>query len=969
MKIEAYSEKKAASIYEEQQKQAAAMKKSVSGAALAQAVSFTKTDNSMGMFGTSNYASEDLADKQAKTVDEVTDEAQALLDNMSAICNKMDTGELVAIDEDGVDVNDMDTKKLVTVGEQIRIKLAAAGNEHVYTGDIDEADIKSVYGAGSTGLISKVLDKYNLPMTDDNIKEIKKAVDTAHGLKSPDIRTKSYLMNNNLPPTAANLYKAEYSSSSGQADVVLNDEQWNNIRPQIEGMLDKAGIEPTQENMDEMKSLVEAGTFINEDTLDIYRQTVEAEELIEGMGQADGNDEINLYDELIADKAAATMVDGDSAMQVNLSDEPVTWKKAAQAVDTLENVTTGALLEFLHNNGYDNSLSGLSQAAENAQTAEGAVILNPLDYYNLPSDMELNENSIHTLRCLEELRLKMTFESAYILEKNGIDVNTQELSKLVEELKKLEPAQNTDDNSGNNNGLNGKDTESAHVVNNDNTADYKRFMYELGSLKGAPCAAIGDALYGDGQDGNEASLSEIEKSASKLERQYQAAGQAYETMGTQVRPDLGDKISNAVAAGTENVLKELNLDDTAKNRRAVRILVYNSMEVTKERVEKVKEVDGAVNNLFEEMTPDIALDMLRDGSDIMNMNVTELAEEVLARKQKKDEVNTQKFSEYLYEQDKKGAVSPDDRQQYMALYTIINKLTKDNGKAAGQLINQDMEATIGNLVTSYMINGSSGIEASASEDGTQYQNSSEHNNAKLNYYKELLSELSELPKQAAQLVTENNLPHTIDNLSAAGSLYSDNAYFFKELKKSNVDADLEHFIESMDNKKELLESYNELSDKLREAMNSAGADKKMPDMALLRQLSKGMTFMESLAKNNTFYVPYDSDNKTCAIKLSVVENSENAGSFTVDMEDENGGHISINAKVLDDGINAYVLSQSDCNEALESVKQELTKLGFSKVNLSVARTNQFKEAKNGVSGSVETRKLFAAAKVFVEKFR
>ena len=130
-----------------------------------------------------------------------------------------------------------------------------------------------------------------------------------------------------------------------------------------------------------------------------------------------------------------------------------------------------------------------------------------------------------------------------------------------------------------------------------------------------------------------------------------------------------------------------------------------------------------------------------------------------------------------------------------------------------------------------------------------------------------------------------------------------------------------------------------------------------------------MTFMKSLAGNNTFYIPYDSENKTCAIKLSVVEDSESSGSFTVDMEDENGEHISVRARVQDDEINAYVLSQSDCSETLEQVREGLAGLGFSKVKLSTAKTNQFGETKNGTPSAVETRKLFAAAKVFVEKFR
>lgn len=92
-------------------------------------------------------------------------------------------------------------------------------------------------------------------------------------------------------------------------------------------------------------------------------------------------------------------------------------------------------------------------------------------------------------------------------------------------------------------------------------------------------------------------------------------------MSTQVRTDLGDKLGNAVAASTENILKELKLEDTQENRRAVRILAYNSMDITMERLERVKEIDAAVNNLFERLTPDIALEMIRAGSDVMNMDI------------------------------------------------------------------------------------------------------------------------------------------------------------------------------------------------------------------------------------------------------------------------------------------------------------------------------------------------------------
>lgn len=972
MKIDAYSEqKKAAAAYDEQQKRAAQIKGTVSGAALTQAVTFTKSDGKMELFAASSYASEAAsADKKPKSGEEFADEAQAILDNMKAICNKMDTGEIVAMDEDGVDVNNTDTGKIVTVGEQIRIKLAAAGNERVYTADIDAADLKSVLGEGNAALAAKVLEKYNFPVTEDNINEICNAIDKVNELAVPDIQAESYLMNNNLLPTADNLYKAEHVSGGNKGNQPLSDAEWEEIKPQIEGMLEKAGIEASEENLREVRGLIENGTVVNGRSLEVYRQIGEAGEFLSKIGLH--NNEAEQLNEMLADKMAATMVDGESAAEVNLSDEPVTWKKASDCVDILEHVSEEALKEFFGNAKYQDNLKGLNDAIK-AVGSDGENKLNPLDYYNLSEDFLTDEKSLHTLKCLEELRLRMTFEAAYILEKNDIDVDTEEFSKLVEELSKLDMTTNAvqnnpDPNQTDNGGFGYQKTESDAVVKNENT-DYRKVMYELGALKSAPCAAIGDAVQNKETDGGEnLSLADIEKSAIKLQRQYKDADAAYETMSTQIRPDLGDRVNKAVEASTDNVLKELELDETDENRRAVRILAYNSMEITRERIEKVKKVDKTVNNILDRMTPDIALDMLRDGSDIMNSDIDELSAELDRRITCKEEMTTQSFAEYLYNENRRGSISDEERTEYMALYSIVNKLAKDDGKAVGQLVNQNLDATIGNLVTSYMISGAAGIDSGTS-DGGSYENNSEHNNAKLGYYKELLSKLSELPKEAAQIVTDNELPHTINNLAAAGALYSDNAYVYKELKKADVNAELDRFIQNMDNKKELLADYDELAEQLKEAVNSAAEDGKTADIGLLRQLSSSMSVIDSLAKHNTFYVPYDSDRGTGAIRLSVIEDSDNAGSFTVDMEDSDGGHISVNAKIQDDSITAYVLARKDCGEALADVEKELIKLGFSSVRLSEARSEHSGAVRSGKPGEVETRKLFAAAKVFVEKLR
>ncbi|MGN1187096.1 MAG: DUF6240 domain-containing protein, partial [Lachnospiraceae bacterium] len=501
----------------------------------------------------------------------------------------------------------------------------------------------------------------------------------------PDIPAKSYLMNNGLAPTVENMYKAEFAAGGGSSTLPITDGQWEELKPQLEAIMEQAGLNVDEESLSDMKELIECGTSITPETLSNYRQIEEAADLIAGIASEDA-DTSNIYKEILVDKIVANMVDGNAAGTVNLSDEPVIWQKANEAIRILDSVTTGSLTEFLEGEGYGRNLQDLGAANEAAEYVVGEAQLNPLDYYNFPEERLEDADSIKALRQLEEIRLMMTFESAYILEKNGIDVNTEDLSKLVLELKKLEMSQESGQLNDELSRTEEEGKRQTEAVTEGNR-DYRRVMYDLGRLKNAPCDAIGQV-----SDSEKVRLSELEKNAFEQQRMYEAAGRAYETMATQIRPDLGDRLNRAVEASTDYVIKELDVENTEENRRAVRILAYNQMEVTVERLERVKEIDAAVNNLFEKMTPDIAFDMLHDGVDIMDSGLEELLAEVEQRREEKERTNTQKFSEFLYDMDKKGAVSENDREQYMALYTIINKLVKDKGNAVGQLVNQGSEA-------------------------------------------------------------------------------------------------------------------------------------------------------------------------------------------------------------------------------------------------------------------------------------
>lgn len=958
MKIDAYNEQKRISDMFEKADKASGVKGSVSGVSLSEAVIFDRTGSEQGIFEGSSYGMGDPEGKKARSFEEVASQAAVLQDNMKAICNKMDMGELVTMDEEGVDVNDIEVERIVTVGEQIRIKLAAAGDENVYTGDLSEEDAEAVLGSGAAYLIADKLAQYNYPVTEDNAEEIAGALSEAEALEAPDVSAKAYLMKNGLEPTIENLYMAEHAGNYNSSHNAVSEEQWQSLLPQIEGMLSGAGIEADEEKLAEIRELIDSGAAITPESLGTYKSILNAQELIEGIHSKDPKTEA-AFREALVDKMAAALVDRGSARSVDLSGEPADWQKAKEAMRVLDSVTQGALAGFVdgvEDGTYDMNLEGLAAAEEAAKSPQEYasagqkenIVPNPLDTYDIPEDI----SELRGVRQLLELRLMMTFEAVYILQKNGIEVNTEELSRLVEELRNLETAASS------------VKEDSGQIAGAEGLDKLSETMQTLNGLRSAPCDVFGEAARWQ-----QVTLEELKDRALPVQKEYEEAQKAYETMQTQIRPELGDRVSEAVAASTENILKELELDDTEENRRAVRILAYNDMEITVERLERVKEIDADMNSLFEKMTPDIALDMLREGVDIMGSELAGLNAEVVRRREEKDVLVTQKFSEYLYGLDKKGEITGEDREKYMALYSVVTKLTKDKGNAAGQLVNQGNDATLGNLVTAYMTRNGAGLDVSVSEEGpSDGGRGREHNNAKLTYYKELLSRLGEMPEEAVALVTDNGLSHTVNNLSAAGALYEDNACVYKDMRKADVEASLDRFLQAMDEKDGLLECYSELNEQIRELINNSSGQEQI---GLLRRLGNGMALLGSMSKHNTFYIPYDKENGVSAIRLSVTENTEEAGSFTVDMESGAYGHVQVSAKAEGDNFTAYVLAEAAApmEEVLSRITELLKDKGFSSVKLSLGETKEFPKFHGGRSGRIETKKLFTAAKVFVENFR
>ena len=145
------------------------------------------------------------------------------------------------------------------------------------------------------------------------------------------------------------------------------------------------------------------------------------------------------------------------------------------------------------------------------------------------------------------------------------------------------------------------------------------FEETLGTLRGirfAPAAIMTSVSVSY-------TLTQVHTYGAARAKEYEKAGQSYETMMTEPRKDMGDFIQKAFR-NVDDILESMNLETSEMNRRAVRILGYNSLEITQENVGQVREKDELLGRILREMKPGRVLNMIRDGINPLSMSLEEL---------------------------------------------------------------------------------------------------------------------------------------------------------------------------------------------------------------------------------------------------------------------------------------------------------------------------------------------------------
>lgn len=307
--------------------------------------------------------------------------------------------------------------------------------------------------------------------------------------------------------------------------------------------------------------------------------------------------------------------------------------------------------------------------------------------------------AITAKRRLEETRLEMTVDALRNMSAKGIDLDITNLENIVKELRQQEEQARQS-----------LLEETGLPVTEENARVMGDTLQAAKTVLGAPVEFLGRALESQDTD----TLAGLSGQAKTFTLEYSRVEQSYETVGTEVRRDLGDSMAKAFG-NVNDILADLGLETGVANQRAVRALAYNQMPLTEDNILRMKEYDSRVTTLMQELKPPVVAELIRREINPLDISLEELSQQAEGI-QSEIGADDLSFSKYLWKMDHQKAITPEERESMIGVYRLLDKIEKSDGAAAGQLLKEGRELSLSALLSALRTRRDAGINVQVNDE-------------------------------------------------------------------------------------------------------------------------------------------------------------------------------------------------------------------------------------------------------------
>lgn len=853
----------------------------------AQAKSFSAYRTQLCQGNECIWEQDDHKGKNAKEVQQTAQntDAAVMQDYMTVMSHTMSAEDYAQMEEEGFHFEQMDPETAVTIVDKIKAEMARSGQN--VAGYTDDLDVDTLAAAvGSQALAQSIADSFAA----NDIPLTKENVEQCM--------------------QAVSMAEELHTPQNGQYRYMIDNEMgtdiWSfymaqnsaggqevNAAPgyyaaEIPGYYTRAAQEGGEGLEGQIDQIIEqAGMEVNEETRSAAGWLLE-------QGLPLTGDNLLRYQEIA---------------QINLPAEQEEVVKAASA----------AMAE-----GKEAYRGNLADSENIYQKAAGW-----LSYFE-----DLNLSQIENLtarRQLEEIRLRMTAEVNVKLLESGFSIDTAPMEELIQALKEAE-----------------RQVAERYFPQDDSCVakyqQYSRTCEVVQELPGLPAAVLG-SFSSRIETGT---LEEFHQEGITQKEIWQRAEESYEALGTAPRRDMGDSIRKAFA-NVDEILKDLGLETTEWNQRAVRILGYNRMSINQENIELVQEADSRVQKLIAKMTPAATLQMIRDGINPLEQSLEELNRYFDEMPQDYEE-SAESYSRFLYGLEQNQEITEQERSAYIGVYRLLHQVESSDGAAIGAVVNMQAQLNFSNLLSAVRTSKGRHLDVEISDQlggltelvkkgvsiteqinqgyGDTWKavltEASNQEGVKENLIKQNLEQVRQAAisdEDCIAMLQKGDVPVNAGNLLAAQALMGEpGALLGRWAERLGTDKTAKRLWEKLDQKEAFQEEYDQLTEENLEKTEALTMEMEASvDVKELQMLHKQLHITGALARQQEYVIPVELDGNTTYVHLTLEQGQDEKGQVRISMELEETGYVEGQLQVKAGRVNGYFAGNTP--EAVTKLEQ------------------------------------------------
>ncbi len=892
----------------------------------------------------------DIYTKNGESVTSENEDADTKTDaekneeNIKSAANRISTDDMEKLINEGFDVFGMTTDELMAAVDRMKLQkeVFEAALENQIEEKIDtrteiiEFAIKVLDSDPNAEKIAEKLIRADLPVTEENLKRMSRALEIAKNEKNVSSETAEYLIRNNLVPTLENINTARAAvSAHSHPEKKLSDTAWAELQGPISHLLFQAGLRQSKDIMTAAQDFIKKDIPLTAENLKAYSQITK----------------IKLTDDEILTRAADSISVGQDPMSANLLSK--TASQVRQIINNNNNVTDAginyAVAKKAAETGDFNAdkieltLSDLHTAEEEVKTNQ--TVPRYLEEYTLSGAG--NAAQIKARRQLEEVKAKMTYEAGYRLAKEGVRIDSVSMNKLIDNLRMLENRYYSDYFRQSGAAPGSYTQEDVDLLRDTST--------KLKEIENMPATLIYDTI----NEYPDITVNGLHAAGTaKYGYDLNKYNNTLETVMTAPQSKYGDSIEKAFS-NVDSLLKNAGIEVTESTRRATRILGYAAAEITRENVETISEYDNSLQTLLNRLRPEVTVKMIREGINPLNESLDSLnekAQKIIDENNISSEIS---YSNFLVNLDKKSSLSSEERDAYLAIYRALHQISESRDPALGAVFNSGETPSLKNLLTAVRsgrvtgheilindtfnnvskiyrdvdkienkirlgISNQNSVEAEAinnlteSVDNTIKELSEDSHYTAEDWVKNL-SDIAANGSNATRFLEDFNILTNAENIEAAKNLLNNDTTLFRDWKRfksiaSGEKAVLPDFLSALTSDSEIQEAYASFAKETTEFKKEIQHDPSLTklDVKALKKTDVGIKLMNRLSKRKFYQIPVDTGDDIININVTLINNGDESAPQKVfaEIPTETLGTISAEATLTENDLKCFISGAS-----------------------------------------------------------